>query len=74
MDDNNILRMPVELVMVDGTRRMGDMLLSIGGVIERTLNNDAPFISFGDETGARFVAKASIAEVIPQARQRRQAA
>lgn len=73
MDDNNILRMPVELVMMDGNRRSGDMLLSIGGEVERTLNSEARFFSFDDGTGKRFIAKDSVAEVIPQARQRRAA-
>ncbi len=66
MDDSDIVRASVTLKMVDGNQVEGDMILPIGGVVERTLNNDAKFILFSDDSGRRYIAKNVIAEVAPK--------
>lgn len=72
-NDPNVLRMPVQLRLSDGQTPSGNMLLSIGGQVERTLNSEALFISFEDEQGQRFIAKSAIAEVTPLKKERRAA-
>lgn len=73
MDNNNVLRIPVMLKMNDGREMEGDLLVNLGGQLERTLNSEALFIKFEDETGLRFIAKTGILEAVQRQVQRRAA-
>ncbi|MEM8750593.1 MAG: J domain-containing protein [Pseudomonadota bacterium] len=64
MNDSDRIRLPVLLTLMDGQELNGNILASIGGTVERTLNNDAKFISFTDlEERERLIAKTTIAAV-----------
>lgn len=61
---DNRLKLPVTLLLDDGREILGDIIVAIGGTLERTLNNDAKFILFGDLARAeRMIAKSAIVEV-----------
>lgn len=63
-DDNNRLELPVILSMQDGRELSGNLIVNLGGAIDRTLNNEARFILFSDEHGnERMIAKNGILEV-----------
>ena len=73
-DDNNRLRLPVILTMQDGRRLEVDLIVNIGGAIDRTMNNDARFILVGDaENGERMIAKDAISEVVDAKKMAQQA-
>lgn len=75
MDDNNsILKLPITLKMMDGRSLDGDLVVQLGGQVERTLNSEAKFILFSDDTGQRYIAKAGILEVLPRKKERQMAA
>jgi len=62
-DENNRLRLPIVLNMQDGRELLGDLIVNIGGTMERTLNNEMKFILFGDADGSeRMIAKSNIME------------
>jgi DnaJ-domain-containing protein 1 len=62
-DDNNRLHLPIHLTMQDGRELLGQLIVNIGGAIDRTLNNEAKFILIADEDGAeRMIAKRGILE------------
>lgn len=65
MDDHdNRLKLPITLSLGDGRDFLGDLIVSVGGNVERTLNNDSKFILFGDLDGSeRMIAKSAIIEV-----------
>ncbi|MDD9910548.1 MAG: J domain-containing protein [Ahrensia sp.] len=64
-DENNTLKLPITILMTDGRQLIGDLVVNIGGALERTMNNDARFITFADLDGSvRMISKASIAEVM----------
>lgn len=63
-DDNNRLELPVILSMQDGRELCGNLIVNLGGAIDRTLNNEARFILFSDEQGnERMISKSGILEV-----------
>ncbi|MEE9313395.1 MAG: hypothetical protein V3V02_01990 [Rhizobiaceae bacterium] len=71
-DDHNVLLIPVQLTMVDGRKLDGQMVLSIGGEVERTMNNtEANVIVFRDADGQRFITKSYIVELIEKPKERR---
>ena len=62
-DDRNRLLLPVCIQMNDGRELNGELVVNIGGVLERTLNSDAKFILFRDLNGSEyFIAKTGILE------------
>ena len=64
-DDNNRLKLPVILTMQDERTLEVDLIVNLGGAIDRTMNNDARFILVGDaDGGERMIAKDAITEVI----------
>ncbi|MGI9356282.1 MAG: J domain-containing protein [Rhizobiaceae bacterium] len=65
MDDyDNRLKLPISLSLNDGREFLGDLIVSVGGTVERTLNSEAKFILFGDLDGTeRMIAKSVIVEV-----------
>ena len=73
MQDNNVLSVPVMLNMHDGRVLEGDLIITIGGQLERTLNNEANFIRFEDQDGERFISKSGILEARERKRERRAA-
>ncbi|MEE9375068.1 MAG: hypothetical protein V3V04_01900 [Rhizobiaceae bacterium] len=65
--DPNKVYIKATLVLVDGTKLEGEVILAQGGVLERTLNNsDAKVIVFRDESSERFITKSYIVEAIEQ--------
>ncbi len=61
MNDQNKLALPITLTMMDGRTLMGDLMVNIGGTIERTLNSEMRFIVFRDlDQSQRFIAKDGI--------------
>jgi DnaJ-domain-containing protein 1 len=63
-DDNNRLHLPIHFSMQDGSKLAGELVVNLGGAIDRTLNNDAKFILIVDEEGSeRLIAKSAILEV-----------
>jgi len=58
------LKLPVTLLLGDGRELLGDVIVSVGGTLERTLNSEAKFILFGDlARSERMIAKSAIVEV-----------
>ena len=73
-DDNNRLRLPVILTMQGGRELEVDLIVNLGGAIDRTMNNDARFILVGDaEGGERMIAKDAISEVVDAKKMTQQA-
>jgi hypothetical protein len=71
-DDHNTLLIPVTLIIVDGRKLEGEMVLSIGGEVERTMNNtEANVIVFRDADGERLITKSYIVEVVEKPKKRR---
>lgn len=63
-NDNNRLNLPVFLTLQDGREMAVDMIVNLGGAIDRTMNNEARFILIGDADGSeRLIAKDIITEV-----------
>ena len=63
-DYDDRLKLPVTLSLNDGRELLGDVIVSVGGTLERTLNNETRFILFGDlARNERMIAKSSIVEV-----------
>ncbi len=61
MNDHNKLALPVTLSMMDGRTLMGELIVNIGGTMERTLNNEMRFIMFRDlDQSERMIAKDGI--------------
>jgi len=61
MNDHNKLALPISLSMMDGRTLVGELIVNIGGTIERTLNNDMRFILFRDlDQSERMIAKSGI--------------
>lgn len=54
-DDNNKLKLPVFLTLQDGRELAVDLIVNLGGTIERTLNNEARFILVGDADGSEYM-------------------
>ena len=73
-DENSTLKLPITIAMMDGRKFEGDLIVQLGGQVERTLNSEAKFILFADEQGPRYIAKAGILEVSPRKAERRMAA
>lgn len=62
-DDNNRLRLPIVFNMHDGRELVGDLIVNLGGTMDRTLNNEMKFVLFGDPDGSeRMIAKSGILE------------
>ncbi len=58
------VRLPVKMTLADGRILIGNLLANMGGTLERTLNNEALFISFEDQESERMIAKNTIVEVL----------
>lgn len=64
MNDDDRLKLPVTLTMADGRHLIGDLVVNLGGTLERTLNNDSKYVLFRDmDTSERMIAKTAIIEV-----------
>ena len=60
-DERDRLRLPITMELAEGSEVMGDLIVNIGGTMERTLNNDSKFVLFGDLDGSeRMIAKSNI--------------
>ena len=59
------VRLHVTLSMDDGRTLQGRLLANMGGTLERTLNNEAKFVSFEDDDSEWMIAKKNIVEVVP---------
>ena len=63
-DENNRLKLPVFLTLQDGKELAVDLIVNLGGAIDRTLNNEARFILVGDADGSEYLlAKDAIMKV-----------
>ncbi|MEP1209683.1 MAG: J domain-containing protein [Rhizobiaceae bacterium] len=63
-NDNNRLNLPVALTLTDGRELAVDLIVNLGGAIDRTMNNEARFILIGEADGTeRLIAKSIITEV-----------
>ncbi len=63
-DENDRLRLPITILMNDGRERAGDLIVNLGGTLERTLNSDAKFILFsGVDQVEMLISKSAITEV-----------
>ncbi|NKB50873.1 MAG: DnaJ domain-containing protein [Rhizobiaceae bacterium] len=63
-NDNNRLNLPVFLTLQDGRELTVDLIVNLGGAIDRTMNNDARFVLIGDADGSeRLIAKSIITEI-----------
>ncbi len=57
------IKLPVILRMKDGRELYGDVLVNLGGALDRTLNNETRFINFlGSDQVEKLVAKDAILE------------
>lgn len=66
-DDLNKVYVKTTLLMSDGRKLNGEAILALGGVLERTLNNDdAKVIVFRDTDGTRLITKSYIVETQEQ--------
>ena len=64
-NSNNRLMLPVILRLMDGRELTVDMIVNLGGAIDRTMNNESSFILIGDADGSeRLLAKSAILEVV----------
>lgn len=64
-NDNNRLMLPVILTLTDGRELNVDLIVNLGGAIDRTMNNEASYILIGDADGSeRLLAKQAILEVV----------
>lgn len=60
-NERDRLRLPITMNLADGHEVMGDLIVNIGGTMERTLNNETKFVLFGDLDGSeRMIAKSNI--------------
>ncbi len=63
-NDDNRLNLPVFLTLQDGRELTIDLIVNLGGAIDRTMNNDARYILVGEADGSeRLIAKSMITEV-----------
>jgi len=63
MDDHSRIYLKTTLKMSDSSILEGEVILALGGELERTLNNvDATVILFRDNNGERFITKSYIVE------------
>ena len=60
------VRLPVKMSLSDGRTLIGNLLANMGGTLERTLNNEALFVTFEDDEPERMFAKSTILEVLPR--------
>ena len=64
-NDNNRLKLPVILTLTDGRELTVDLIVNLGGAIDRTMNNEASYILVGDSDGSeRLLAKSAVLEVV----------
>ena len=64
-NSNNRLMLPVILRLMDGRELTVDLIVNLGGAIDRTMNNEASFILVGDADGSeRLLAKSAVLEVV----------
>lgn len=64
-NNNNRLMLPVILRLMDGRELTVDMIVNLGGAIDRTMNNESSFVLIGDADGSeRLLAKSAILEVV----------
>ena len=64
-NSNNRLMLPVILRLMDGRELTVDLIVNLGGAIDRTMNNEASFILIGDADGSeRLLAKSAVLEVV----------
>ena len=74
-DDNNRLKLPVILTLTDGRELTVDMIVNLGGAMDRTMNNEASYILIGEADGSeRLLAKNAILEVADAKKARPKAA
>ena len=61
------IKLPVILRMKDGRELYGDVLVNLGGALDRTLNNETRFINFlGADQVEKMLAKDAILEAEPR--------
>lgn len=64
-NSNNRLMLPVILRLMDGREQSVDLIVNLGGAIDRTMNNESSFILVGDADGSeRLLAKSAVLEVV----------
>ncbi len=66
-EGSNDIQVPVELLMRDGRRMLGKLVVSYGSQLIKQLNGSSRFIEFEDSDGTpKFVSKDSVVELIEQ--------